>query len=145
MRELQSVYRYCLQQAFRRAPIAGSSNRSGQAMLMSVLSIGGVLLGATTIAGILMVFQIRQNTDFANSAKAIYAADAGLEWGLYNSGKNVGAPSPTPLPTFSNGATLVVKCYDASEVSVTCTDPSVVRVRGVGESARSSRALEANF
>lgn len=116
-------------------------------MLMSVLSIGGVLLGATTIAGTLMVFQVRQNTDFANSAKAIFAADAGLEWGLYNSGKNVASTTPTTPPSFANGATVVVKCYDSAgtEPALGCTDPSVTRVRAVGNSARSSRALEANF
>src|SRR3989344_5773934 len=58
--------------------------REGQAMLLTVLTIGGTLLGATAIAGLLMLFQIRQSTDLKNSNKAIYAADSAIEWGNYN-------------------------------------------------------------
>jgi len=117
---------------------------SGQAMLITVLTIGAVLLGATSIAGLLMVYQLRQNSDFANSAKAIFAADAGLEWGLYASGPMVGQPLPS-LPTFANGASVEVTCYDGVGNALDCNSDSVRRIRAVGKSARSSRALEANF
>lgn len=53
-------------------------------MILTVLALGGAILGATTIAGLLMLYQIRQTTDLANSGKAVYAADAGIEWTLYN-------------------------------------------------------------
>lgn len=53
-------------------------------MILSILVLGGAILGATTIAGLLMVFQIRQTTDVRNSAQAIFAADAGIETGMYN-------------------------------------------------------------
>ncbi len=56
---------------------------SGQVMLLTVLVLSGTILSATTIAGLLTLYQIRQATDFANSAKAIYAADTGIEWRLY--------------------------------------------------------------
>ena len=56
---------------------------SGQAMILAVLALGGAILGATTIAGLLMTYQLRQVGDFSSSAKAIYAADAGVECGLY--------------------------------------------------------------
>jgi hypothetical protein len=58
--------------------------RSGQAMLIAVLSLGGAILGATTVAGLLTLYQIRATTDTANSAKAIFAADTGTEWALFN-------------------------------------------------------------
>ncbi len=60
-----------------------SSAQKGQAMLVTVLALSGTILGATTIAGLLMLYQIRQSTDAVNSAKAVFAADAGMEWGLY--------------------------------------------------------------
>ena len=86
--------------------------RTGQAMLLMVLSIGGTILGATTIAGLLMLYQIRSATDFSNSAKAVFAADSGTEWALYNYLVLKTTP-PIPQLSFSNGAVVTVACYDA--------------------------------
>ncbi len=59
------------------------SNTTGQAMILAVMVLGGVIMGATTIAGMMTTYQIRQATDAANSQKAIFAADAGIECGMY--------------------------------------------------------------
>lgn len=80
----------------------------GQAMILAVLALGGAILGATTIAGLLMTYQIHQTTDFANSAKAIFAADSGVECGLYNFAGPAGhsaVPCPDPSLPLANGAT----------------------------------------
>jgi hypothetical protein len=61
-----------------------SEKHLGQVMVLTVLSLGGTLLGVTAIAGLLMLFQIRQATDLGNSAKAIFAADTGIEWALFD-------------------------------------------------------------
>ena len=53
-------------------------------MILTVLTLGGALLGATTIAGLLMLYQVRQGAYVSNSARALFAADSGIEWGLYN-------------------------------------------------------------
>lgn len=74
-------------------------------MILAVLALGGAILGATTIAGLLMTYQIRQTTDAANSAKAIFAADMGLECGLYNRFKGGSCPL---VGILSNGATYEV-------------------------------------
>jgi hypothetical protein len=55
----------------------------GQVMLLSALLIGGSILAATSVAGYLMLLQIRQSTNIANSAKAITAASTGIDWALY--------------------------------------------------------------
>src|SRR3989338_6054344 len=55
----------------------------GQVMLLSMLILGGILLGASTLAGLLMLYQIRQTSNASLSAQAIFAADTGIEWGLY--------------------------------------------------------------
>lgn len=52
-------------------------------MLLTVLLISGTILGATTIAGLLMLYQLRQATNFGQSVQALFAADTGLEWQLY--------------------------------------------------------------
>ncbi len=90
---------------------------SGQAMLLTVLSIGGTILGATAIAGLLMLYQIRSATDFANSAKAVFAADSGTEWALYSFFNPTLTPSS---PSFSNGSAVSVVCYDVNNAVTTC-------------------------
>jgi hypothetical protein len=103
-----------------------TGRHSGQAMILAVLALGGALLGATAIAGFLTLYQIRSTTDSESSAKAIFAADAGSEWALFNyyCGSAVPArcvtPPDYPTSTFSNGVTSVVTCYNTS------TPPGVV-------------------
>ncbi len=75
---------------------------TGQVMLLAAISLGGVILGATTIAGTLMMYQIRHATDLENSARAIFAADAGVECALEDSFQSNGCGAPSL--TLSNGA-----------------------------------------
>ena len=90
---------------------------SGQAMLLTVLSIGGTILAVTTVAGLLMLYQIGSATDFTNSAKAVFAADAGTEWALYNFFN----PTLTPAsPVLSNGSAVSVVCYDVNNAVTSC-------------------------
>ncbi len=53
--------------------------RSGQVIILVVVTLGGILLSAASISGILLLYQIRNTNDAVNSAKAIFAADAGIE------------------------------------------------------------------
>jgi hypothetical protein len=57
--------------------------KKGQMMLMTVLILGGVMLGATTIAGLITTYRLQQAGRARDSAMAIFAADAGLERGFY--------------------------------------------------------------
>ncbi|MCL4437655.1 hypothetical protein M1513_01280 [Patescibacteria group bacterium] len=59
------------------------TNSGGQVMILTVLALGGTILGATAIAGTLMLYQLRQAKDTQSSTEAIYNADAGIECGLY--------------------------------------------------------------
>ncbi len=121
-------------------------------MLIAVLSLGGAILAATTVAGFLTLYQIRATTDTQNSAKAIFAADAGIEWALFNHycGTTVPArctlPPGTdyPLPTFLNGAVLDPSCYasyDTSGASTNCSDPAVVAAISSGIANGAERAF----
>lgn len=106
-------------------------------MILTVLTLGGTMLGATTIAGLLILYQIRQATDLGNSGKAIFAADTGIEWGLQQF-FNPGSGQP---PTFSNGASFALTCSNSGG-AVACSDPSVTLMRSVGSSAGVNRAFE---
>ncbi|MEK7193241.1 MAG: hypothetical protein AAB652_00425 [Patescibacteria group bacterium] len=129
---------------------------TGQAMILTVLALGGAILGATAIAGLLMVYQIRQSTDLGNSAKAIFAADTGSEWGLFQFScvndptKVCDAYGSTTIP-FANGATVKVLCYDDAEnelpdcVNADPVNPTVKTIKAVGSAGRSSRAFFLDF
>ncbi|MDP3880998.1 MAG: hypothetical protein Q8Q32_02360 [bacterium] len=58
-------------------------DQRGQVMLLTTLILSGTILAAATLAGLLMVYQIRQSSDATQSTKAIYAADAGIEYELF--------------------------------------------------------------
>jgi hypothetical protein len=133
------------------------SAHSGQAMLIAVLALGGAILGATTVAGLLTLYQIRATTDTANSAKAIFAADAGVEWALFDhyctiippSGESrcplvVSGTNDFAMPAFSNNASATVNCYesyDASGATTTCSGGTVVTAISNGVANGSERAF----
>lgn len=123
--------------------------KKGQVMLITVVTLSGTLLAATTIAGLLMLYQLRQASDIANSAKAIMAADAGLEWRMYKFLKadngvckdDCPDGAGCPAPDLSNGATFQATC--SSKIS----DDGVetVNIRSTGLSQKNTRAFEITF
>jgi hypothetical protein len=128
--------------------------RDGQVMLLSVLAIGGIFLAATTVAGLLMVYQIRQASETNASTAAIMAADAGTEWALYRNTHR--SETWLPFPVFTNEASVTVTCYKegvttpvpqkndggASQGGVGCSDAEVVRARSNGVHRNANRIFE---
>lgn len=106
-------------------------------MILTVLALGGTLLGATTIAGLLLTYQIRQTSDFGASARAIFAADGGVEYGLYQFFKGA-----IPNPGFTNGASVEVRCFNLASAQVPCTDTDVASIWSRGAAGNSFRAFE---
>ena len=105
-----------------------SNNRNnGQAMLLTVLILGGVVLSVSMVAGYITVQKIRQSSDVANSTKAIFAADTGIEWELYKQFKG-----PADKPILSNGADFE-------------TSGSGSVKKSIGRSGNSFRAFEIEF
>lgn len=124
--------------------------RSGQAMLIAVLSLGGAMLGATAIAGILILYQVRASTDSVNSAKAIFAADTGINWSLFSFFCGIDSPSRCPggapqEPTLPDGATMAVTCYDINNNAIPCTSTSTQYAVSIGSSLNARRAFYLNF
>lgn len=97
----------------------------GQVMLLTVLILGSMVLSASTIAGYLMALKIRASSDIANSAKAIFAADTGIEWELYKQFKN----PDYPKPLLSNNADFV-------------SSNDGQNIKSIGQAGNSSRAFE---
>lgn len=124
-------------------------------MLIAVLALGGAILGATTVAGLLTLYQIRATTDTADSAKAIFAADSGVEWAQFNyycpsNGRCPGYGNGTdyPAPTFVSAQgikpTLSVNCYTnyaTSGATSTCSSASTVAAISSGIANGSERAF----
>ena len=131
------------------------NKRSGQVMIITILVLGGAILSATTIAGLLMLYQIRQTTDIANSGRAIYAADAGIEWSLFKwfcAAKGAcGADNAINPPIFDNKAVFTVTTICTTftgEILTPCRpedDPFAVTFRSVGTAGNSTRALGLSF
>jgi len=114
-------------------------NRRGQLLLITVLTLGGTILGATTIAGLLLTYQIRQASDLASSGRAIYAADTGIEWGLFRFFR----PGQSHLaPAFGNGATYSATCINDIGLTVDCSNSSTTIIRAVGSAGNVKRAFE---
>lgn len=115
--------------ASARLYAATTMSRRGQVMLSTVLILSGTILGATAIAGLLMLYQVRQSTNIGDSAKAIFAADAGLEYEFYRKYKDAGYIAPT----LTNGA------------SFATTLIGTTTVQSVGSAGEVVRAFEATF
>jgi len=97
----------------------------GQVMLLTVLILGGSILGASTIAGYLMLLKIRGASDITNSTKAIFAADTGIEWELYKQFKDSGYPKPS----LSNNTNFT-------------SSNDTQRIKSIGQSSSIFRAFE---
>ena len=57
-------------------------------MLLAVVILSSAILGVTSLAGILTLYQVRSAGGAINSTKAIFAADAGIECALYRFSKD---------------------------------------------------------
>lgn len=127
-------------------------------MLIAVLTFGGAILGATTIAGLLMLYQIRATGDSESSAKAIFAADTGVDWALFDfycdatsaqspNSRCMGAQrEQAPDTLLGNNASVLVTCYDSTGVTVVpCSDPAAASAITKGSYGNAKRAFYLNL
>ena len=110
------------------------ASRGGQTMLLMVLILTSTLLSVAIISSLTMLFQIRQSSDFTNSAKAIFAAETGAEWWRYDIRKQSG--SGAPITSQSINASL----SNGSSFEIFPTgNPNQVKI--VGTAGNSKRAV----
>lgn len=106
---------------------------SGQAMLLTVMLLTGVILSTASLAALITLYQMRQASDVASSNQSIFAADAGIECALYKKNKegksNEDIAQECSQISFGNKA----------EVKVVAEGDLI---RSAGKSKRSARAFE---
>ena len=108
-----------------------NKREKGIALLLTIIILSATMLTATLIVTI-VVIQFKLSSDINNSTIAIYAADSGVEWQLYQI-RN-GASVPTPV--MSNGATI--------STTVTGSSPNFT-IKSLGAYKEVKRQLEVNF
>ena len=116
--------------------------RAGQVMLLTVLILGGVVLGASSIGGLLMLNQLKQANLVTDSTEAVFAADSGLEYALFTKFK-----IPTyPKPSFDR-ANFITTFEGTDEFmkfrSIGCSGS--VTLSGMGCGRRANRSEELTF
>jgi hypothetical protein len=142
--------------------IKTNQNRKGQVMIISVVTLSGILLAAAAIAGLLMTYQLRSANDTVNSAKALFAADAGIEAATYCYFKGCGSQSPesfvesmafetstggsSPPPadicSSPNPSAEIYVCLSSGFVG---TSTLQIAAYGFANFGKTTRILEANF
>lgn len=112
-------------------------------MLMSVLLICGAVMGVSALASSLVLQQLRKSTAAGESARAVFAADAGLErvlWERYHNDtvQSTCASSTSPFlftDTLAND----------SEYKYTALIRDCDYASSLGEYGRSARAFHISF
>ncbi|PIR88845.1 MAG: hypothetical protein COU09_00250 [Candidatus Harrisonbacteria bacterium CG10_big_fil_rev_8_21_14_0_10_44_23] len=113
---------------------ASIRHSSGQVMLMTTVVISATLLAATTLAGVLMISQLRQTANVEQSTRGIFAADAGLEYELYRFYQDKCSESS---PSLANEAVV--------ETQVSGGEGTNVVIRSQGSYGRAIRAFSLNL
>ncbi len=113
-------------------------------MLLTVLIVSGAILGATAIAGLLMVYQMRQATNFGQSVQALFAADTGLEWSLYRRFEKSDYPKPV-FKEITQSEFLIAEDSSRSIISIGCAGGTVLDARTDRCPRPVTRALQVIF
>lgn len=113
-------------------------------MIFATIAIGGTVLAAATIAGLLVLYQLRQAGDFSSSAVAIFAADAGTEFGLYNFYQSTSTKQESTLTLSNTDTGLALDCLDDAGDVVGCGivgNTSATLLRTLGTYRGTTRAF----
>jgi len=113
--------------------------QKGQTMLVTVMILSSAILGATVLASLLVLFQLRQASDAKLSTQAIFAADSGIECILFEKiGKTFDygkcGASPAAKVNLDNGAFYVIVDLGGGD-----------SFKAVGRAGRTTRAFEISF
>jgi len=112
----------------------------GQVMLLSIMILGGVMLSASVIGGVVLLHQIKQVHDAESSAKAVFASDTGIEyasWCYFKEGCSVSGESCT--------STSVTFDDDTCFVLESITGGGELRIISRGRNVSTERVLETVF
>ena len=105
---------------------------SGQVLLLTVIVLSAAMVTASIVGGNLIASQLRESKGVSDSARALYAADAGLEYELYRTFIAGGETYPAIGQPLSNGADF--------QTSVTAG-----RIKSLGHADKKYRAFEVTY
>ncbi len=108
-----------------------NKREKGIALLLTIIILSATMLTATLVAAIVII-QLKLSSDINNSTIAIYAADSGIEWQLYQ----IRNGASVPAPNMSNGATI--------STTVIGNYPNFT-IKSLGSYGLVKRQLEVNF
>lgn len=108
-----------------------NKEQSGIALILTMIISSIILLVTGLIANITLT-QLKLSNDISDSAIAIFAADSGIEWQLYQIRREQAVPQPTML----NGATVTTV--------VTGAAPNFT-VKSLGSYKETNRQFEISF
>lgn len=108
-----------------------NNKENGITLFLTMIILSIVILISVLIANIVIV-QLRLAKDIDDSQAAVYAADSGVEWQLYQIKKGVSVSSPV----MSNGAVV--------ETTVTGTAPNFT-IKSLGSYQSVKRQFEVSF
>ncbi|MBI4117285.1 MAG: hypothetical protein HY451_01180 [Parcubacteria group bacterium] len=100
--------------------------KQGTALIYVILTVG-IVLSITFFLAAVFGLKLKSAFDYPNSVTALFAADSGIEWQLYNQFKDPDASSPS----LTNGATFTI-----------ATPPGSFPLKVIGKFRGVSRALE---
>ena len=100
--------------------------KQGTALIYVLLTVG-IMLSIAFFMSTIFAAKLRLSFDFPNSVTALYAADSGIEWQIYNQLKNPDAVQPL----LTNSATFTV-----------VSPPGTFPIKVIGKFRGVSRALE---
>ncbi len=116
------------------------NSQRGQVMLITTLVLSGVVLASITVAGVLMLYQIRQAGNAAQSAKAIYAADTGINYRLYQLLQNdCNHPAPEFVDATQSESAISL------ETATNPADPKDVVINSNGTAGKTFRSFILNI
>jgi len=123
-----------------------TQGKRGQAMLLTVMLLSSAILGATALAALLVLFQLRQATDAKASTQAIFAADSGIECVLFEKILSVSPGAPPPNYANCGIAPDKVNLDNGSLYTITVeTSGGDTTIKSIGRAGRTTRALEITF
>ncbi|MDD3614108.1 MAG: hypothetical protein PHF40_00070 [Candidatus Pacebacteria bacterium] len=108
-------------------------NQQGQAMLITMLILMSSFLISMAL-GSLVLYELKSMIFTGESVKALYAAESGLEWQLYQVNHSTGEGEESARPIMTNGTSFTVTLISNNEGYIT--------IRSVGKSINTYRALE---
>ena len=122
----------------------------GQVMLLAILLIGGSVIGLSSTASFMMLHRLRMASDIADSTRAVFAAESGIECASYLDLK-LAAPT-TAINTTCSSITFEDPLNPGDidpKTSVTVTAEiftinidQYLRIKSKGKTNRVNRALE---